>query len=84
MPLNIKDPETHALAKRLARLTGEPLTKAVKLAIRQRLAQMEKAQGMTRLADELDDIALHCAGLPRRNQRDAEEIIGYDERGLPV
>ena len=84
MPLNIKDPETHALAKRLARLTGESLTRAVKLAIRQRLAQVEKAQGMTRLADELDDIALHCAGLPRRNQRDAEEIIGYDERGLPV
>ena len=85
MPLNIKDPETHALAKRLASLTGESLTRAVKLAIQQRLAQVEKTQrATTRLADELDDIALHCAGLPRRDRRNAEEIIGYDERGFPV
>ena len=86
MPLNIKDPDTHALAKRLANLTGEgaSLTKAVKLAIQQRLAQVEKTQGTTRLADELDHIALHCAGLPRLDRRNAEQIIGYDERGLPV
>ena len=30
MPLNIKDADTHALAKRLASLTGESLTEAVK------------------------------------------------------
>ena len=42
MPLNIKDPETHALAKRLANLTGESLTQAIKRAIQQRLAQVEK------------------------------------------
>ena len=29
MPLNIKDSDTHALAKRLASLTGESLTQAV-------------------------------------------------------
>ena len=84
MPLHIKDPDTHALAKRLASLTGESLTQAIKRAIQQRLAQVEKTRGATRLADELDHIALHCAGLPRRDRRDAEEIIGYDERGLPV
>ena len=84
MPLNIKDPDTHALAKRLASLTGESLAKAVKLAIQERLAQVEKTQGTTRLADELDHIALHCAGLPRRDRRSADQIIGYDERGLPV
>ena len=84
MPLNIKDPETHALAKRLASLTGESPTRAVKLAIQQRLEQVEKTQRATRLADELDDIALHCAGLPRRDRRSAEQIVGYDERGLPV
>ena len=84
MPLNIKDPDTHALAKRLASLTGESLTKAVKLAIQERLAQVEKTQGTTRLADELDHIALHCAGLPRRDRRSAEQIIGYDEYGLSI
>ena len=84
MPLNIKDADTHALARRLASLTGESLTKAVKQAVREKLAQVEKNRGVVRLADELDYIALHCAGLPRRDRRSAEQIIGYDERGLPV
>ena len=84
MPRNIKDPATHALAKRLASLTGESLTRAVKLAIQQRLAQVEKTQGTTRLADELDHIALRCASLPRRDTRGAEQIMGYDESGLPA
>ena len=84
MPLNIKDAETQALTKRLASLTGESLTQAVKQAVRERLAQVEKTRGSIRLADELDHIALHCAHLPRRDRRSAEQIIGYDERGLPV
>ena len=84
MSLNIIDPETHALAKRLASLTRESLTQAVKRAIQERLAQVEKSRRSIRLADELDHIALHCAGLPRRDRRSAEQIIGYDKRGLPV
>ena len=84
MPLNIKDAETQALTKRLASLTGESLTQAVKQAVRERLAQVEKIRGAIRLADELDHIALHCANLPRRERQSAEQIIGYDERGLPV
>ena len=84
MALNIKDADTHALAKRLASLTGESLTQAVKQSIQQRLAQVEKSQRAIRLADELDQIALRCAGLPRRDRRSAEQIIAYDERGLPV
>ena len=84
MPLNIKDADTQALTKRLASLTGESLTQAVKQAVRERLAQVEKTRRTIRLADELDHIALHCADLPRRDGRSAEQIIGYDERGLPV
>ena len=84
MPRNIKDSETDALAKRLASLTGESLTHAVKQAVQERLARVEKSQRPIRLADELDHIALQCAALPRRDRRSAEQIIGYDERGLPV
>ena len=84
MSLKIKDSETHALAKRLASLTGESLTQAVKQAVQERLARVEKSQHGIRLADELDHIALHCAALPRRDRRSTEQIMGYDERGLPV
>ena len=84
MPLNIKDTETHAMAKRLASLTGESLTQAVKQAVQERLERVEKGRRAIRLADELDHIALQCAALPRRDRRSAEQIIGYDERGLPA
>ena len=50
----------------------------------QQLAQVETARGAIRIADELDHIALHCAGLPRLDRRSAEEIIGYGEYGLPA
>ena len=84
MQLNIKDADTHALAKRLANLTGESMAKAVKRAIQEKLAQVEKMRGGTQLADELDRIALYCARLPRRDGRSSDEIIGYDESGLPA
>jgi len=32
---------------------------------------------------ELDEIALHCAALPLLDPRLDEEILGYDEYGLP-
>lgn len=35
------------------------------------------------LADELDRIALHCSRLPVRDSRTPDEILGYDEHGLP-
>ena len=41
MQLNIKDDDTHQLAKRLASLTGESMAKAVKRAIQEKLAQLE-------------------------------------------
>ena len=83
MPLNIKDTETHTLAKKIAGLTGESLTKTVKHALEARLEQLEILKGKTSLVDELDHIALQCAALPRRDRRSADEIIGYDELGLP-
>ena len=84
MPLNIKDAATHAMAKQLAGLTGESLTTAVKRAIQERLVQVERSRAVNGIADELDHIALHCASLPRRDHRSADQIIGYDEHGLPT
>lgn len=83
MPLNIKDAETHTLAKKIAGLTGESLTKTVKHALAARLEQLENLKDKTSRVDELDHIALQCAALPRRDRRSADEIIGYDESGLP-
>lgn len=82
MPLNIKDEEAHALARALADATGESLTQAVKTSLEERLARVRHLK-VVRLVDQLDRIALDCAGLPVRDARTAEDILGYDETGLP-
>lgn len=83
MPLSIKDSETERLGRALAKETGETITEAVKTALRERLARVRQRHRGRRLADELDEIARRCASLPVLDARSADEILGYDERGLP-
>ena len=83
MALNLRNAEAERLAARLAKLTGETKTEAVTQALRDRLARLQRERRGRGLADDLDDIALHCAGLPKRDERTAEEIIGYGPDGLP-
>jgi antitoxin VapB len=64
-------------------VTGETKTEAVTAALRERLARLTRERHGRRLADELDEIALHCASLPVRDRRSADEILGYDDSGLP-
>jgi antitoxin VapB len=82
-PLNIRNEETEQLATALAQLTGETKTEAVTQALRERLQRIRRARTKRRLADDLDEIALHCSTLPVRDPRSADEIMGYDEHGLP-
>ncbi len=83
MALNIRNPETEELAETLAKLTGETKTQAVTKALRDRLERVRRRLSGRRLADELDEIALHSASLPILDARDADEILGYDGSGLP-
>jgi antitoxin VapB len=83
MALNIRNQEAERLAAALAKLTGETKTEAVTQALRDRLARLRRGRTKRRLADELDEIARHCARLPVRDPRTADEILGYDEHGLP-
>ena len=83
MPLNIRSEETEELASALAKLTGETKTEAVTQALRERIQRVRRARAKRRLADELDEIALHCSTLPVLDRRGADEIMGYDENGLP-
>ncbi len=43
----------------------------------------EAAKSPLSLKDEIMAISRRCAALPRRTGRTADEIIGYDEHGLP-
>ncbi len=83
MPLNIKDERTHELARRLAAVTGESMTEAVRTALQERLKRQEAGRGTHPLRGRLREIAHHCASLPVVRERTEDEILGYDERGLP-
>lgn len=52
MSLNIKNAETHRLARELASLTGESVTTAVGAAVRERLTRVRRKQDGD-LAEEL-------------------------------
>jgi antitoxin VapB len=84
MALSIKDPEADQLARDLARLTGESLTGAVTRALSERLERERKKRGKPgRVAEELERIVAELKRAPVLDARTAEEIIGYDEHGLP-
>ena len=83
VPLNIRNKQTEELAAALAKLTGETKTEAVTQALRERIGRVRQARAKRRLADELDGIAKHCATLPVLDRRTADEILGYDECGIP-
>ena len=83
--MNIKSAEAEALARKVATLTGESLTAAILTSLRQRLAQLNTTQADQKyLADELDAIALRAASLPLMDPRTPDEILGYDENGIPA
>ena len=84
MALNIRNRTTEELAETLARLTGETKTQAITKALRDRLERIRRQRSGQSLAEELDDIALHCASLPVLDDRRADVILGYDENGLPI
>jgi antitoxin VapB len=84
MALSIKDPEGDRLAREVARQTGETLTTAVIVALRERLARLKNRRPRRRhLSDELREIGERCSRLPTLDERLPDEILGYDEHGLP-
>lgn len=81
--LNIKNEETHRLARELSRLTGESMTEAITVALQERIRRVRPAhQGG--LADRLLEVGRACAPRLKEPYRSADhgELL-YDERGLP-
>jgi len=83
MALNIRNTEAERLATEVAKRTGETKTEAVTRALRERLDRLKGSRGKRRLADDLNEIAEEAARLPIRDVREPDDILGYDETGLP-
>jgi len=82
MTLNIKDPEAHELARKLAEQTGESMTRAVTEALRERLARLTRAAKPEATAADLLAIGRRCAATLKGEPVDHGSLL-YDERGLP-
>ena len=82
MAISIKDPETDRLARALAAATGESLTAAIRRALQDRL-EREAERGRRGIGIEVRRIQERLARLPVLDARSAEEIVGYDQHGVP-
>ena len=84
MSLNIKNEETCRLAAELAKLTGETMTGAITVALRDRLEREKRLRNADALAAELHAIGQRCAKLmgPGPSAVEHDDWL-YDERGLP-
>jgi antitoxin VapB len=83
MALSIKDPETERLARTLAERTGETITIATRRALEERLRRIGSDARKAALLEDLAASRRRWSALPVRDDRSADEIIGYDENGLP-
>ena len=83
MALSIKNPEADHLARELAALTGESMTEAILVALRERVERERVRRGPS-TSEKLRVLAEEIAALPVLDPRTPDEIIGYDERGLPA
>jgi antitoxin VapB len=81
--MNIKSAEAERLARRLSATTGETLTGAIVTALRERLERIERETKGCSLVEQLEEIAERAAELPVMDSRQPDEIIGYDENGIP-
>jgi antitoxin VapB len=80
--LNIKDPEAHKLARKIAEQTGETMTRAVTEALRERLIRLSKARKPATTAQELLAIGRRCAATLKQKPIDHAALL-YDDQGLP-
>lgn len=83
MPLSIKSIEVERMAREIAAKTGESLTGAIQKALQERLDRLRRERRSQIVANQLQEILRRVDQLPVLDSRSPDEILGYDEHGLP-
>jgi len=81
--LNIKDAETDRLARELAAEAGESITMATRRALEERLARVRARKSARAETVGLDEFIRRGRQRAVLDSRSSDEILGYDEHGLP-
>lgn len=85
MGLNIKNPETEKLIRELAQLRGQGITEVLTDVIGREVERERRKPAPNDLEARrrrIDKIVEEYNRLPLRDDRTADEIIGYNENGL--
>ena len=85
MALNIKDEETHRLVSELAKETGESLTLAVKVSVKERLDRHREERKREGRMEWLRELTARTAPLMNdgRTSKELMDELYDDETGLP-
>jgi antitoxin VapB len=85
MGVFIKKPAAEAKIRELAARTGETLTDAIERAVDERLAKLGPPRRKGRVDfEKLAEVLAYFDSLPKTNENlTNDEIIGYDENGVP-
>jgi antitoxin VapB len=83
MPLSIKNEATERLAREVASATGESLTEAIHRALQERWRQLRAKRRGGVLAGQIEDLLQRVDSMPTLDSRPEDEILGYDDHGVP-
>ena len=83
MALSIKNNQAEKLAREVAKETGESLTEAIEVSLRERLNRLKQRRRGHIMAEKLEEILRRVDSLPPLDSRPEDEILGYDEHGVP-
>ncbi|MEW6184613.1 MAG: type II toxin-antitoxin system VapB family antitoxin [Thermodesulfobacteriota bacterium] len=83
MPLSIHNPRAEKLARELAAKSGQTITQAIINALEDRLLRIQGKKEPVDLAGEMLKIAHRCGRIPDKDSRNAEQILNYNQEGVP-
>ena len=81
--LSIKDAEAYGMTRELAKLTGKSMTEVVRESLREELKRERRRHPDPAALERIKEITRRCAALPVLDPRTDDEIVGYDEWGVP-
>lgn len=84
MAISLRNKQLEELARRLAYERGKSLTDAILEALETRVCQLGPVTRLERDLSRIDNAVLRIASLPALSAQNPDEIIGYDQDGLPT
>lgn len=81
-PIQIRKEDVARDIRRLATLTGEPITDAVAEAVREKLDRLESDSALAARRKRVSELVASFAALPKTGERLTDDDL-YDDYGLP-